>query len=408
MMKIVAIKPDAAYFVWASLALTGPDLVPEKNILLEIKKNSIVSSRTIQKNNLPASIKNHPHFICIEDGFTLLPALIDAHVHLALNGKGFNRTRMLWNGRKALQVRIVNDLNEIISLGTGAVRDGGDCHGINLEAKKIVEDGKCLGPRIIATGKAVRKKGGYGSFLGLGYRQKSDIPLIVSKIRESGTDQLKIIVSGVVSFIEHGSVKGQLMPLNELRVLVSFARKQGLKVMAHASSAAAVDSAVEAGVDSIEHGYFIRSESLKLMAEKQIAWVPTIIPVAIQAREPLLGLRTPLEVDVINRTCEEQIAKLSSAHKLGVPLGVGTDSGAGGVRHAHNLIEEMLLYKSGSLDNRAILKAVTSTNAEILGLGKEIGAIRKGFKAALIAVRGNPLKDLKMLKNVAIHLLPGS
>ncbi len=406
-MRTITIKPLLDYYLWAPLALTGPDLAPEKDILLEIKNSIIVSQRVVLQDCLPASVLNHPRFYALEGGTTLLPALIDAHVHLALDGKDFNRSRVMWDDRVALENRIRQELNEMISSGIGAVRDGGDCRGINLEARHLVESEQCPGPRIVATGQAIRARGGYGSFLGSDYHSRAEIPVMVERIWASGADQLKVVVSGVVSFIEYGLVKGPLMQLDELRYILSCARERGLKVMAHASSAAAVDLAVEADVDSIEHGYFARSESLKLMAEKQMAWIPTIIPVAVQAREPLLDLRTPLELDVINKTYQGQIEKLNLALELGVPVGVGTDSGAGGVSHAHNLIEELMLYKAASLTNRQVLQAATSTNAGILGFNKEIGILDRGYRAALIAVRGNPLEDLEALKDVVVYLNPG-
>ncbi len=405
-MQTVSLELSSDYYIWAPLALTGCDLLPEKNILLKIQKNRIASCQMVQKDLLPSYIKVHPGFYSFEEGTTLLPALIDAHIHLALDGRNFNRSRAMWKDSNALQTRIKHDLIKIINSGIGAVRDGGDCRGINLEAKSMVESEQCHGPRIVAVGQAVREKGGYGSFLGLDYEARADIPALVERIWVSGADQIKVVVSGVVSFIEYGSVKGPLMPLDDLRIVVAEAGRYGLKVMAHASSAAAVDLALKAGVDSIEHGYFVSSRELKTMAEEQVAWIPTIIPVAAQLRGEMLALRTPLETEVISKVCEEQIGKLKFASELGVPLGVGTDSGAGGVSHACNLVEEMLLYKAGFLDNRTILKAATVTNAGILGLGKEIGILEAGYKAALIAVRVNPIDNLEDLKDVVMHFLP--
>jgi imidazolonepropionase-like amidohydrolase len=142
------------------------------------------------------------------------------------------------------------------------------------------------------------------------------------------------------------------------------------------------------------------------MAEKEIAWVPTIIPVAVQTRLPYSKERSAHEIDLITRTYEEQIEKLSFAAELGVALGVGTDAGASGVRHGVSLVEEMLLFAKSALDNRSVLQAATAGNAAILGLGKENGSIEKGRKASLIAVQGNPLDDLGALHEIAAHFIP--
>ncbi len=406
MMQTIKIKTSRDYHLWAPHALIGTRLKSVENVLVKIKKGRIISHSVLPKSLLPKPVLRHPGFYSLEEGVTLMPALIDAHVHLALDGKDYNRVRASWDDRNALQARIRADLEKFISSGIGAVRDGGDCRGINLQVKSAVESGQYPGPLIKSTGRAIRVKGGYGSFLGFDYDSGAVLPRLVDQIGATGADQLKVVVSGVVSFIEYGTVKGPLMPAGDLGSIVLRARDLGLKVMAHASSAAAVDLAVQAGVDSIEHGYFVTPGALQAMAEKQIAWIPTVIPVAAQAGETLHGLRTPLEINVITRTCEEQIRKLKYAHQLGVPLGVGTDSGAGGVSHACNLVEEMLLYKTGSLDNRAVLQAAVSTNADIIGLGQEYGALEAGYRAALIAVRGNPLRDIAALKEVAVHLVP--
>ncbi len=405
-MQILLMEPALKYFIWAPLALTGPDLVAAENQLLEIQGSRIASMQTVRKSDLPASVTDHPRFTCLAEGQTLMPALIDGHVHLALDGEDFKQARAAWDRPHALEGRIRRALEEMTRSGIGAVRDGGDCRAINLEARALVSEGRCKGPRIVATGRAVREKGGYGTFLGPDYGSRESIPAVVEQALASGADQLKVVVSGVVSFIEYGLVKGLLMEPDSLRRLTACARERGLKVMAHASSAEAVEMAIAAGVNSIEHGYFVNQAGLQGMAERQVAWVPTVIPVAVQAREPLSSLRTPLEIEVITATCKGQAGNLTRALQLGVPLGAGTDSGAAGVGHAHSLIEELLLYRAGGLSNRQVLKAATIANAGILGLEKEYGQVERGYRAALIAVRGNPLQDLNILKTVTFHALP--
>ncbi len=405
MNQTVTLKPDTRYYLWAPLALVGRELKPENDILLEISGGRIESCRSVRKDDLPAEICRHPYFYALEEELTLLPALIDAHVHLALDGIYFNRAREQWDDQGAWQDRVEADIEKTLCSGIAAVRDGGDVRSLNLRIKKQIQKGSYKKLKVTATGQALRVKGGYGSFLGVDFESIDSISGLVDMVAASGADQLKVVVSGIVSFYQYGMVKGLIMPAEELCYIVKEAHSRGLKVMAHASSAGAVERASRAGVDSIEHGYFVRPETLQLMADKKIAWVPTIIPVAAQTMLPFRELWTPEEIDIITRTYEEHIGKLKLALELGVPLGVGSDAGAAGVRHGTGLLEELLLYAQGELSHREILQAATATNSRILGLEKEFGVLSSGFKASLIAVKGSPIENLNVLKALRTHFV---
>ncbi len=407
-MITIPVNPSKTYYIWTPLALAGPDLLPEKNVLIEIKDTRIMSKHRVLRDKLPASVTKSPGYICFKDTVTLMPSLIDAHVHLALDGRKFEHPARLSTDKELSQQKIMQTLQAISESGIGAVRDGGDCKGINLLIKNNITNWNYCGPQIVATGQALRRKGSYGSFLGKGYTTAAELPGLIQSLKAAGADQVKVIASGIASFFEHGLVKGPVISAEDLKVITGFARKWKLKVMAHASSAEAVSGVIEAGVDSVEHGYFMNSRSLQNMADKQVAWIPTIIPVAAQAREPLCAERTSGEIEVIKSIYEEQLEKLSIASEAGVPLGIGTDAGASGVEHASNLVEEMLLYSKAPLDNRSILQAATTVNAKILGLEKDIGRIEKDYKAALIAVKGNPLEELSWLREIIAHLVPGT
>ncbi len=407
-MITIPVNHSKTYYIWAPLALTGADLLPEKNVLIEIKDTRIISIRRVPRNQLPLFVKKDPGFICFEDTVTLMPCLIDAHVHLALDGKKFEAPARLSPQEEYPRHRIMPTLKAISESGIGAVRDGSDLKGINLSIKRKLTKSNYLGPQIVATGQALRRKGSYGKFLGKAYTTAAEIPGLIQSLKEAGADQVKVIASGIASFLEYGLVSGPVISGEDLRAITGFASKLKLKVMAHASSAEAVARVVESGVDSVEHGYFVGNDTLQKMALKQVAWVPTIIPVAVQARKPLCEVRTTGEIAVIKRLYEDQLEKLNIAVKAGVPLGIGTDAGANGVKHASNLVEEMLLYSKATLDNSYILRAATTGNAIILGLEKDIGRIDKDYKAALIAVNGNPLEDLSRLNDIIAHFLIGN
>jgi imidazolonepropionase-like amidohydrolase len=399
-MKTVNLKSLPEAYIWAPRALAGPDLTPTENLLIKIEHNKIASLDHVPKNQVPAAVSQHNHFFCLEDGLILLPSLIDAHVHLALDGSGCNVAPTAVGCDPDPLLRLQQNLDAYLTHGIGAVRDGGDAKGVNLKARNLIRAGTLRGMRIVATGNAIRKTGSYGAFLGGGFFFKNEASAIIAGLVSAGVDQLKVLVSGLVSFQEYGKVEATRFTPAELHYIVSCAHEQGLKVMAHANSDAAVGLAVEAGVDSIEHGYFLSKKTMEKLATRKITWVPTVIPVAVQVKEPLVHRRSPQEVEVITRTYREHLVKLLFARQIGVPLGLGTDSGAFGVRHGASLVDELLLYTGAGLSNQDALQAATIVNSKALGLAETHGSLELQKEPHLIAVRGDPLANLCALKEV--------
>ncbi len=401
---------EKSYKLYASLALTGPELKIEKDILLIIEKGLITGLEKVSSANLSFGDNHDFQVIKLDRSLTLVPCLIDAHVHLALDGINFKDSLYLWDHEEALQTRIEKDLQAVAEAGIGAVRDGGDCRRVNLAARNGrggASRNDALKPRVVSTGEAVRRENGYGSFLGRGYRKPQEIPAFIETLHVAGVDQVKVIASGLVNFNEYDRVDGKPLAPEELKAVVFHAHRWGLKVMAHASSDEAVKVAVRAGVDSIEHGYFVKKDTLQLMADSRVAWVPTIAPVAALVDGRSLESASGRKHGLIKRIYEEHIEKLLFALDSGVVLGVGSDAGAPGVRHGAGLFTEMDMYARGALSNRTILKAATLANAQILGLDGKMGAISRGFLPELIAVQGNPIDDLSVLKQVQMRFGAG-
>lgn len=331
---------------------------------------------------------------------TLLPALIDVHVHLALDGHDFEASLSRWQDNHAMAELIKKELETTLEYGITVIRDGSDKAGWNLQAKNWVKNGYCLGPRIVATGKAIHKKGYYGSFLGPPITTPADWPEILEDLIAAGSDQIKVIVSGLVTFRQWGEVGPLQFTLEELQALVKEAHKRGLKVMAHANSDAGVRQAVEAGADTIEHGYFVSEETLKRMAERETFWAPTVAAVANRLQSPKNDQYSPEERDIIKGTYELQIKKIARAHELGVRLIIGTDAGAPGVYHGLSYMDELSFFSQAGLRAYSILQAATNTAAMALGLETELGSVEPGKMPYLIAVAGNPLEDINALRRL--------
>ncbi len=402
-MEIIRIFPSDSVTVRAGKVFDGHSPIPGESIDIVVSGGVIREVRPYPRE-IPPEPSGAAKILDLRE-YTVLPGLVDCHVHLALDGNDFNKSLELWSRKDRLEERIGADLERTLAAGIVAVRDGGDREGIGLEARDLVARGAMPGPRIRAAGAALRKKGKYGSFLGPGLPDGS-LTDAVEKMARRGVDQVKVLVSGVVSFKNYRRVGSIQFAEEELAEIVSTAHSRGLKVMAHASSDEAVRMAVRAGVDSLEHGYFISDQSLEALAGAGIPWVPTLAPVANQVRGRPAARHSPLEREVIVKTYQRQQRMVKKAAGMGVRIGVGTDAGAAGVRHGEGFMDEILLLEEAGLAREEVLRAAAGSGSSILGLEREMGMVRPGFKPYLIAVRGNPLDDLRHLANVEFMILP--
>ncbi|WP_051275809.1 metal-dependent hydrolase family protein [Desulfovirgula thermocuniculi] len=402
-MQVTTLTAEKTLVIKASLTWRGGKEPPEEGALICLRGGRVAAlapPRAGKSTPAPASPcplggTSCPHpcraqpSVLELPGCTVLPGLVDCHVHLGLgNGEGLPQILAAYPARGIL-----------------AVRDGGDAAGLGLAAARRVAGGDLEGPLVVACGRALFKKGGYGSFLGRGL-EPAELEEAVGALVREGARQIKVLVSGLVSFKEYGRVGPPQFGPEELRRIVTCARRHGLKVMAHASGEEAVRLAVEAGVDSVEHGYFLTRELLWRMAEKGVAWVPTVIPVAAQLKEGLREKHGPRERGVIARTVSRQLEMIALAREAGVKLGVGTDAGAAGVAHGRSFLEEILLYREAGLSPADVLTAATAGGAEVLGLEHFLGRLAPGRPAYLLAVEGNPWEDLEALGRVKYVIRP--
>jgi len=366
----------------AGRILTGHSLHPKENMLVTITGGIITSIEPA--NNKP------PKDTLDLSSYTLVPGPVDCHVHLALDGVDFKSCMKNWHNRELMAQQIKMRLHNNLRYGITSLRDGGDRGGLSLTFK----DDNYPGPRVKASGAALRIKDMYGSFLGPGLN-KNQLQETVLYLARKNANQIKVLVTGVVSFKEYGRVGPTQFDLPALQKIVQTASKKGLKVMAHANSDEAVRTCLQAGVHSIEHGYFLSRDTLKIMAEKEIYWIPTIVPVANQLKKPYSQRFSQKEQNIIEKTYKRQQEMLCIAHEMGVPLGIGTDAGASGVLHGKGFHEEIRLYHDAGLSPEAILKAATIEGSRLLGLDS---GLEQGKPPRFTAVAGNPLKDLTVLK----------
>ncbi|MFH1490865.1 MAG: amidohydrolase family protein, partial [Pseudomonadota bacterium] len=319
---------------------------------------------------------------------TLLPGLVDAHVHLCMSGTAdpVLRTRQLDAPFKEVREVIRRHLQDHLASGVLAVRDGGDHAGHVLRYKKEDDTPSMTPVRILCPGKAWHAQGRYGRMIGQPPPDGKSLAEAVIGQGE-GADHVKIVNSGINSLTCFGRETPTQFRLETLRGAVDAGKALGMKTMIHANGKEAVRMAIDAGCHSIEHGFFMGEENLKRMAERRIAWVPTACTMAAYTRTLEGGC---IESDTARRNLDHQLAQIEIAHALGVPLAVGTDAGSLGVHHGQAVREEIGLFLQAGFSLEEAVQCASSKNAELLGVDKEIGRLIPGMPATLIALPGGP------------------
>ncbi|NLN07486.1 MAG: amidohydrolase family protein [Firmicutes bacterium] len=311
----------------------------------------------------------------------LMPALIDGHVHFSFPDGTVPAGRA----------------REFLQAGVFAAREAGNKRGF-LPA--------CPPFLLLQSGCAIYQKGHYGSAMGCGAASLGEALALVDKLAAQGASQIKIVASGIFSYTSFGRVGPATFTTDELKQLVRRAKGHGLPVMAHASGDEAVRRCLEAGVDSIEHAYFLSRETLREMAARGTFWLPTLAPVDAQLSDPrLAGHLTPKMHSVISRSLARHLEMVAEGNVLGVRLVAGTDAGAPGVVHGRGLWREILLLQQAGMPAPAALQAATATAALACGL-PQAGTIATGKKPYLLLLDGNPLTNLAVLENPVALLLP--
>lgn len=314
--------------------------------------------------------------ILMWDQFFLLPGWLDAHVHLALDSIDFQKCFERWPDNSRMEEQIKHILEHYLKLGVVGIRDGGDLYGYAWLAKNKIMSGEWVGPKILSVHEALFRTGNYGRFLGRGTKNLVDWKLKVEEFYAQGLDQLKVIITGLISFHQYGIVGPIQWSLEDLKHVIDDAHRRGIRVMAHVSGTEGITMAMAAGVDSIEHGYYITSVQLKQMAELGIAWVPTVAPVGNLVEKATHRYNLE-EKEILRRIVSEHLAKINEAYQLKVSLGIGTDAGAYMVPHGDSLTHEMIWFAEAGIPTLDVRRIATVENAKILGWS-EFGRLQTG------------------------------
>ena len=349
---------------------------------------------------------------------TCLPGLIDDHTHLTdqTSTSGYV-DKFHWNLADYV-VRSTVYARRTLLAGFTTVRNVGDSHNESVALRNAINAGVIVGPRIFTAGVPLSSTGGHADPTN-GYRMDlAADPGVMQGIINSpeeavkavrlhyklGDDLIKIMPSGGV-LDESSSGDNPQLTIEEIKAVVSTAHDYGFTVAAHAHGAEAIRRAVIGGVDSIEHGTFMNDEDMRLMKEHGTWYVPTIIAgtfVAQMAKVP--GYYPPQVAAKAAAIGSQILGTAGRAYRAGVKIAFGTDAAV--YPHGENAHELELMVQAG-MPTLFVLQAATMHSAQLLKKDHDLGSVSPGKFADVIAVEGNPLDDIGIMKHVTFVMKAG-
>jgi imidazolonepropionase-like amidohydrolase len=346
-------------------------------------------------------------------GLTVLPGLIDCHVHLTSLGEGLDFARELTTPPTLELMRAVRSARRTLEAGFTAVRDAaGSPAGIRM----AIDAGYFPGPRMFVTVSALSQTGGHtdshfmcGADLDIPlpdrpYMVVDGVEAMRLRVREvirAGADWIKLCTSGGV--LSSGDQPHHAaLTIEEIRAAVEEAATQGRKVMAHAQANAGIKNALKGGVATIEHGIWLDGDAIEMMLDGHNALIPTLVAPAWVIRHAEAGKMPAYAADKARAVIADHTASIKQAVEAGVKIAFGTDTGVG--PHGTNGEEFLLMNKLGMAPIDCI-RAATTVAAQTIGM-KGVGTLTPGSWGDLIGVPGDPLADLTLLADPAkVHLV---
>ncbi|MBN1314618.1 MAG: amidohydrolase family protein [Anaerolineales bacterium] len=355
-------------------------------------------------------------------GKTVLPGLIDCHAHMI--AYEYDLETRVTTPMSLTVVKTLKNMKTTLDLGITTLRDGG---GVDLGLKLAVEQGLVPGPRlhicivpITQTGGLFDLHIGSGAQLNLNTMYGTTRHFVngVENLRQlsrdlllAGADFLKVSSTGSVYKGTPGIPPGPQYTVEEMKTVVYEAHAAGKKTMTHCEGGIGLRNALEAGIDTIEHGFYLTDEDIQMMLDKDVFLVPTLNCnygiLKVIERDPDAGIHAK-SVDVARRIIDDHAKSIQKAIQAGVKIAMGTD--AFGWDQGDNLYELMLLVGLGMTPMEAIITG-TLRGAELLGVEDELGSLEVGKIADVVVIDGDPLADISIMRskeNVALIMQNGN
>lgn len=371
--------------------IDGTGLVTERATVL-IRGTKIAAAGSSRTTTIP-----HGTTKIDGRGLTVIPGLMDCHVHLCLGAEPDVVAAVESESPAMTLLKSARHARHTLEAGFTTVRDVGSRDHSIFILQQAIERGVLPGPRIVGAGLAICMIGGHARFIGQEVEGTEQVRRAVEAQLAAGAEVIKVIASGGV--LTPGTSPDQAqMTVAELTAAVETARRAQKKVAAHAHGSSGMTNAVRAGVHSIEHGTLLDDEAGELIKRHGVYIVPTLSALSTTAAgRPGCGIPASA-LDKAKAMTKRHQASFKKAHRGGLFIAMGTDAGTPFNYHGENAQELERMVAFGMSPMEAIL-ASTAAAARLIGIHETVGTVTKGMQADLVLLDGNPLKKIGILRD---------
>src|SRR5215204_3263181 len=392
-------------YIWCGVLIDGISNEPKKNMTIVIEKNKIVvvenGFSTAGANDKTIDLKTK----------TITPGWMDMHVHMEGETSPNAYMERFTLNPSDIAFNTIPIAERTLMAGFTTVRDLGGS-GVNVSLRNAIAKGFIVGPRIFTAGKSIATTGGHADPTN-GYRKDlmgnpgpaegvingpEDAYKAVRQRYKDGSDCIKITATGGVLSQAKDGTNAQFTE-EEIKAVVAAAKDYGFKVAAHAHGAEGIKRAIRGGVNSIEHGTYMDDEGIKLMKEFGTWYVPTIVAgKATGDSAKIPGYYSDIVTPKALAVGPNIQATFAKAYKAGVKIAFGTDAGV--YAHGRNWLEFVYMVEGG-MPALETIRSATLSAAELLDITDILGTIEKGKLADIVAVNGDPLKDIALMQKLS-------
>lgn len=379
--------------------IDGYQSSPIENGLVIVKGEEVIYCGEI--NNEVLQQYEHAKTVNL-DGKTLMPGMIDAHVHLTLAGEPSYLQSLIMEDAKLAVLKGASRAKDALQAGFTTIRCLGEKGQIDVYIKKAIEEGIIEGPNILASGKAITITGGHGDMFPEGIAIDGIATIVDGEdgVRVATRKQLKLNVDNIKLMatgggMSPGDARISQLTIKEMQVAIEEAEKYGKLTAAHAIGAEGIENALKAGVRTLEHGTYITSEGIDIMKSTEAYLVPTLAAFKTLKYGKKGGV-PEYHLNKVQAFKDAHMENLRNALDAGIKVITGTDAGTPFNLHGENAYELESLVEVGMSPMEAI-HAATSIAAEALKLETK-GKLKEGYTADLVVVKGNPLQDITILQ----------